>query len=145
MSESTFWHQHHGRMFWANIIIGSLLIVYIGVRTEITATRQERNTTAVVQLSADTQQCLHELIDALAARSQIAQESDRLNNDQHKVLSDMFAALGSANTNEDRGMVLAEFFPKIDQAQRLQENLLLARSEHPLPDPNCPVVEKRKP
>lgn len=140
----TFWNGHHNRMFWVNIIIGSLLIAYIGVRTEITAKRQERHNIEVVELSAGTRQCLHELIEALAARSYIAQESDRLNNDQHQVLSDMFAALGQANTSEARRVVMAEFLPRINQAQQLQENLLLSRSEHPLPDPNCPIIESRQ-
>lgn len=136
--------HHHNRMFWVNIIIGSLLIVYIGVRTEITATRQERQNIEVAQFSLGTQQCLHELIESLAERSRIAQESDRLNNNQHQVLSDMFVALSKTNNSEDRRVVMAEFLPRIEQAQQIQENLLLDRSEYPLPDPNCPVVDNQK-
>lgn len=130
------------RMFWINIIIGVLLIVYIGVRTEITAIGQERQAAEAVQFSAHTQQCLHELIDALDARAVITQESDRLNNDQHQVLRDLVTSLAQTPV-EGWGAVISEFLPAITEAQQRQENLLLARSEHPLPDPTCPVVQDR--
>lgn len=135
--------QIHNRMFWLNIIIGVMLIVYIGVRTEITASKQERQTVAAVQFSAQTRQCLHGLIDTLAERAKITQESDWLNNNQHKIFGEMLDALAKVNTAAERGVVLNKFVPLIDKAQQEQERLLLSRSEHPLPDPTCPVTDRR--
>ena len=76
--------QRRGRAFWVYAVAAAALIGWIGVKTQITANRQEADSQATMQFSDQTRDCLHQLLDALAARSVIAENSERLNSDQNK-------------------------------------------------------------
>lgn len=132
-----------GHIFWVYVAIAAVLFAWIGVRTQMTADRQEREAQTAVLFADHTRQCLHELIDTLAARAQINQESDRLNNEQHKALVGLITAVHEARTEAAYSQVLSDFLPQVVEAQRNQESLLTARAEHPLPSPDCPVVTAR--
>lgn len=134
---------HRSKFFWIFLLVAAVIVGYIGVRTQMTADRQEREAQATLQFSDHTRDCLHELIEALAARSEITNTSDRLNSDQHKALADLITAITAARGEAAYGQVLADFLPSVVEAQRRQEALLTARAEHPLPDPDCPVVADR--
>lgn len=132
----------HGRAFWVFLLIAAVLFTGIGFRTQVTANRQEAQDRATVEFTDQTRVCLHELIDALHARARITENSDRLNNDQHKALADLITAITAARGEAAYGQVLADFLPKVIEAQQRQEALLTARAEHPLPSPSCPVTAR---
>ena len=134
--------ERRSRMFWVFLTVAAVLVGWIGVRTQMTADRQEREAQATMQFTDQTRDCLHQLIDVLAARALINENSDRLNNDQHRVLADLITSVAAARGEAAYGAVLAEYLPKVVEAQRRQEALLLARAEHPLPNPNCPVISR---
>ena len=134
--------QRRGRAFWVYAVAAAALIGWIGVKTQITANRQEADSQATMQFSDQTRDCLHQLHDALAARSVIAENSERLNSDQNKALADLITAITAARGEAAYGQVLADYLPKVVGAQQRQEALLTARSEHPLPSPSCPVAAR---
>lgn len=134
--------QHKSRAFWVYATLAVLLIVWIGVKTQMTADRQEREAQNTLVFADQTRECLHQLLDALTARAQITENSDRLNNDQHKALADLITAITAARGEAAYGQVLADFLPSVIEAQQRQEALLTARSEHPLPNPSCPAVSR---
>jgi hypothetical protein len=132
----------HGRAFWVYILIAAAFVGWIGVKTQITANRQESEARTAVAFSEHTRYCLDKLLDTLAVRSEITENSERLNNDQHKALADLITAVSvAANRNEtDFRAVFNRYLEPVVAAQKRQEELLQARSEHPLPAPDCPVV-----
>ena len=132
-----------GRAFWVYLLIAAVVIGWIGVKTQATANRLESEAQNSVQFADHTRQCLHELLDALAIRSAITDNADKLNNDQHEALADLITAITAARGEAAYGKVLADFLPSVVEAQRRQEALLTARAEHPLPSPDCPVVTAR--
>lgn len=132
--------QPRNRAFWVYVLIAAALISWIGVKTQMTADRQEAQDRATVEFSDQTRECLHELIETLTERAKITENSDRLNNDQHKALADLITAITAARGEAAYAQVLADFLPKVVEAQQRQEALLTARSEHPLPNPSCRVA-----
>lgn len=125
------------RRVWAVLVVAALVIGWIVVRTQITADRQERESHQAVAFAADTQQCLTHLVEALRVRAAITDTADRFNNDQHRVLREMIAAVAAAPV-ERKGDVLDQYLPQVVEAQQRQEALLQDRAQHPLPDPSCP-------
>lgn len=123
--------------FWVYLVIAVVLVAWIGVRTQMTADRQEREAVTAVQFADHTRQCLSDLVDTLRARAAITDAADRANNEQHRVIREMITAV--ANTPLDgKQAILDAYLPQVVQAQQQQEALLNGRAQHPLPDPSCP-------
>lgn len=123
--------------FCVYLVITVLLVAWIGVRTQMTADRQEREAQTAVQFSDHTRDCLSQLVNILRERAAITDAADRANNEQHRVIREMVAAVAAAELT-DKEAVLNAFLPQVTKAQQEQEDLLAGRAQHPLPDPSCP-------
>lgn len=134
--------ERNQKVFWVYLLIAAVVIGWIGVRTQMTADRVEAEAVKTMQFSDQTRECLHELMNALQARAEITENSDRLNNDQHKALADLITAITAARGEAAYGQVLAQYLPRVVEAQRRQEALLSERDEHPLPSPSCPSAPR---
>ena len=125
------------RWFWVYLVLAAVVVGWIGVRTQITADRQEAEAARAVAFADQTHQCLQDVVANLRARAAITDNADRLNSEQHRVISEMIAAVATAPLDRKQE-VLDQYLPHIVEAQQRQEALIEDRAARPLPDPPCP-------
>ena len=127
---------------WVYLCIAALLFVWIGVKTQITADRQERDAQQALVFADATRDCLKQLLDALDARNHDAEEENLLAADQHVIITDIFLKLSENGTPSGTNWDAVR--DDIDRLVRVQEDrdtLLSNQQAHPYPDPSCPEVD----
>lgn len=131
--------SRHPHVFWVYLLIAAVIVGWIGVRTQLTADRLEQESRHSTAFTAQTQKCVHDLVNVLHQRAAITENSDRLNNEQYRIFRDMMIELSRVNTAQERGVVMNRWVPQIVEAQQRQATLIQSRADHPLPNPDCAI------
>lgn len=138
--------------FWIYIIAASLIVCWIGWKTQTTANRVDDQARQTSQFAKATQDCLNSLAGVLKARALIATQNDEESQIQRNEvalwLRDLLnpppdiAVLQRTNQQDPRyqewGLAITrKHLDVINKSQAEQERLDTERARHPIPDPSC--------
>lgn len=132
--------------FWVYTIIASVIICYIGWRTQDTADRVENQ-------SMLTRDCLTQVISALQVARSVAQENDNLSERQRDAYNAVVTAMVAPPpelaalpySDQRRTDYIADVaikqLPVIQEVEDDQKENSEYRAQHPYPDPDCAILD----
>ena len=150
-------YRYSGR-FWTYAIVASILIVFIGIKTQVAADRaDEANTLARTQASQaaafarQTNDCLAQVIVTLTDRSRLNAENERLAGIERQAIFTLLNKLTTipVDAPQDRRIALtnqyiSEAFEVTGSATQERTQNALQRARNVYPDPTCGLVEPPK-
>lgn len=136
--------RHAIRAFWVYLIAAALIIGWIGVKTQITADRQESDSRQTLMFADQTRACMHDLLVVLNERNKINVAVDDVLQRRAQILADLIVEITDVETEQvhsdsDEWVTLKnKYVPLLLDTQRQQADLVRERDQHPIPAPNCP-------
>ena len=132
--------------FWIYTVIATVVIGFIGFKTQATADKVENQ----AKLTA---QCLSQVLSTIDTRTQINAENDEWSQRQRTALGTMLNGLINPPPEIDAlppdstvrqnwaEEIVREQLKVINDAQVQQDANIADRMEHPYPPPDCPLVK----
>ena len=129
-------YSYSGR-FWTYVVIATLLIGYIGWKTQATADGTTALNKATVDYATRTNDCLNQVIATITDRSTYNDDIAKLNDRRATNISDLIIGLSTAPPGKDTGGIIDKYV-LTDRAISADSTRLIAeRAKKQYPEPNC--------
>lgn len=130
--------------FWAYTAIATLLIVFIGVRTQLTANRVEQQARETTEFSRVTKDCLNQLIVTLKDRTAYNGQIEDLNDRERRAVGSFMVSLSQIpeawpprDVDLETRRLMETYFAQVGQIDIDRQAVKTKRAQSPYPEPNC--------
>lgn len=130
--------------FWTYAIIASVIIVWIGWRTQDTANKVERQARETSQFAAANNMCINQILATIKDRNVYTDRLAVLDGVHDKAVMDLIVNIAKIDPNlrtPERDVVarevLTKFFTDINEIDKNRADALAQRAANPFPEPNC--------